>query len=191
MSANSISRFTLSLATSLLLIVTLSFWYPAPVSAECGTGQQISSCINCHQLQTPSLGQSQWHTLHAGKNTCVDCHAGNQTVFTKEQAHLGIFANPLTNVYTNCHACHPSDYQKRGNSFAEILHFSAAGLSAPNQNQLVSNNSVDNEIITKTEDSRKPSAAIDLPIVLILSGGAAVAMVFLFLATINFWRQGQ
>jgi len=188
MSKKSISRFTF-LAVFILLMVSFSLAYPASVSAQCGTGQQVSSCKNCHELLTPAFSKSEWHSLHAGKNTCVDCHGGNATDMDKTQAHVGIFANPLTGVYTNCHSCHPSSYQDRAENFGEILHFTPTGLNAPiSYNQPLSKKVVENTIVMRTPDTITPSRDIDLSTALILSGGAAVGLIFVSFVFLNFWR---
>jgi hypothetical protein len=36
-------------------------------------------------------------------------------------AHQNLVANPLDDIYTNCHSCHPDDYQARAERFAAEL----------------------------------------------------------------------
>ena len=188
MSVKPVSHFIFLLAASLLFVSFLLLWNPAPVSAQCGTGGQVSTCLNCHQIQTPAFSQSEWHKIHAGKNTCIDCHAGNATAPEKSLSHLGMYANPLSDVYTNCHSCHPADYQQRAGSFAKITHFIPAGLALPEKNLAISNHANKYEILLQTTDTSTPSRAIDLPSMLILSGGIATAFILFFLAFVNFWH---
>ena len=51
MLAKLVSRSFVLLTVSLLFVASLLLWFPIPVSAQCGTGQQLSSCVNCHQQQ--------------------------------------------------------------------------------------------------------------------------------------------
>ena len=49
----------------------------------------------------------------------------------KELAHVGIIANPLEDVYTNCHACHPDDYWQRAETFAVELNITPSSRATP------------------------------------------------------------
>ena len=191
MLAKLVSRSFVLLTASLVFVASLLLGSPIPVSAQCGTGQQLSSCVNCHQQQAAFSGNGDWHRLHAGKNTCVDCHGGNPTALDEAQAHLGIFANPLTDVYTNCHTCHPSEFQQRAGSFAAILHTTPTGLTAPvsMHSQPDSNITVVNEIVIQPENTSLPSTALDLPTILILSSGAIIALIFSILILMNISHQ--
>jgi len=94
---------------------------PSPVSAQCGTDPPHSSCVNCHEIQEPVYENGEWHGVHARKDCCTNCHGGNCSADEKEQAHVGMIPNPLEDIYTNCHACHPDDYPKRADIFAAEL----------------------------------------------------------------------
>ena len=185
MSEKSIPRPFLLFAAAFLFIVSLSLWYFTPVLADCGTGSGQSSCVNCHQSPGHSISQGIWHTSHAGKSACIDCHGGNATTLDKAQAHIGVFGDPLTDVYTNCHACHPSDYASRAGSFAKTLNVTPSGLVAPTRLQKVSAVKPENEIVVQIEDTNRNSSIDNFPTILIASGGVVIALLFGLLVFAN------
>ena len=120
------------LAGVLLLtgVVTLSIM-PTPVSAQCGVNPPPSSCITCHEIQAPVYENGEWHGVHARKDCCTNCHGGNCSADEKERAHVGLIPNPLADIYTNCHACHPDDYQQRAAIFAAELGITPSSRKTP------------------------------------------------------------
>jgi hypothetical protein len=49
----------------------------------------------------------------------------------KNLAHQGMIANPLSDIYTNCHSCHPDDYQMRAEVFAVELGITPSSIATP------------------------------------------------------------
>ena len=185
MSGKSIPRSFFLVAAAFLFIVPLSLWYFTPVSADCGTGSGRSSCENCHQSPGASISQGAWHTSHAGKSACINCHGGNATTPDKAQAHIGVFGNPLTDVYTNCNACHPADYPDRAGSFARVLNVTPAGIATPARIQKLSAVKPENQIMVETEDVNRQSSIDIFPTILVASGGVVIALFFGLLVFVN------
>jgi hypothetical protein len=105
---------------------------PIPVAAQCGSNPPPdSSCITCHASEAPIDETSPWHSIHAEKDCCVNCHGGNCRASDKDQAHMDVITNPLGDIYTNCHTCHPDDYQARAEIFASDLGITPGSISTP------------------------------------------------------------
>lgn len=79
-----------------------------------------SSCLTCHEQVDPVADKGEWHVIHARNDFCRNCHGGDDRTMDKDQAHIGMMANPLDDTYLSCHACH-IDYQQRADKFAVIL----------------------------------------------------------------------
>jgi hypothetical protein len=118
------SRMALLIGMTVLTL-GLAVWaaWPPLALAQCGGGDQPpeSSCCACHAIAHPVLGQGEWHEIHARKDCCWNCHGGNDQAQDKDLAHIGLVSHPLEDPYTNCHACHPDDYQQRAERFAVAL----------------------------------------------------------------------
>ncbi len=123
-------RFTLTGAFLLVSAVILGIG-PSTVSAQCGVNPPHSSCITCHETQAPVYENGVWHGAHARKDCCTNCHGGNCNAEEKEQAHVGMIPNPLEDIYTNCHACHPDDYPQRAAVFAAELGITPSSRETP------------------------------------------------------------
>jgi hypothetical protein len=106
--------------SSLFVIILLLLVGIAPVRADCG-GPQISSCTTCHAQADPVSGKGEWYSIHASKHICINCHGGYGSTMDKNLAHEGLVANPLNDIYTDCHSCHPEDYDARAQIFASTL----------------------------------------------------------------------
>jgi hypothetical protein len=124
------SKKVLLLTGIALLVVALGNLFPTPVHAQCGTWP-VGSCVTCHIEQAPVYDEGHWHSVHARRDCCTNCHGGNCSATEKELAHVGLIANPLEDVYTNCHACHPDDYWQRAEVFAAELDITPASRSTP------------------------------------------------------------
>jgi hypothetical protein len=110
--------------------IILSIW-PTSVSAQCGVNPPDPSCVTCHEIQEPVYGKGEWHSIHARKDCCTNCHGGNCSAAEKERAHEGMVPNPLSDIYTNCHACHPDDYPERAARFAAELGITPSSRETP------------------------------------------------------------
>jgi hypothetical protein len=108
------------LFSSLVLMMLLLWVGIAPVQAQCGEPQP-SSCTTCHAREDPVNEKGEWHSIHASKDICIKCHGGNGTTMNKDLAHENLMKNPLNDIYTDCHSCHPDDYEARSVIFASTL----------------------------------------------------------------------
>ena len=92
-------------------------------AAQCPDIPEKSSCITCHQTQTipPDRASYEWHNLHFQKDCCTRCHGGNCIAEEEDLAHEGMAIQPLEDIFTSCHGCHPDDYQERANLLAASI----------------------------------------------------------------------
>jgi hypothetical protein len=128
------SSITVLVAMAVLGILTTS-----PVRAQCGVPQQ-SSCTTCHAQEDPVSGKGEWHIIHASKDICINCHGGNATTMDKDLAHETLTANPLSDIYTDCHSCHP-DYDVRAQIFASTLGVTPGSCATPTQVPVINTSS--------------------------------------------------
>jgi hypothetical protein len=117
----------------LTAMVVLGGLTASPAQAQCGDTPADSSCITCHETQgaNPVYGNGEWHTIHARKDCCWSCHGGNTKTQDKNLAHIGMTANPLEDIYTDCHSCHPEDYPERAKKFALALSLTPGSAPTP------------------------------------------------------------
>lgn len=101
----------------------------SPVLADCGTPTK-SSCITCHAPDGHVEVMGKWNSVHLNQDMCINCHGGNGSTMNKDLAHEGIVAQPLSDIYTNCHSCHP-DYDVRAQIFASTLGITPASCATP------------------------------------------------------------
>jgi len=117
---------------ALLVVILLSLSHPVPAAAQCGgSGGSTSSCLTCHEKEDPVAGNGEWHIIHAGKDICINCHGGNGNTLDKTLAHQGLMAQPLSDIYTDCHSCHPYDYETRSQQFAPTLGVTPGSCTTP------------------------------------------------------------
>jgi hypothetical protein len=106
----------------ILAILLACLWaLPQPAQAQCGDRPEDSTCKTCHEESYPVYGTGEWHDIHARKDCCWNCHGGNSRSMDKDTAHAGMVLNPLTDIYQDCYACHPYDYDKRATIFGAQL----------------------------------------------------------------------
>jgi hypothetical protein len=117
------------LISSMAVVILLLQVGIVPVRAECGE-PPVSSCTTCHAQEDPINGKGAWHIIHASKDICINCHGGNASTMNKELAHDTLTANPLSDIYTDCHSCHP-DYDARAQIFASILGITPGSCTTP------------------------------------------------------------
>jgi hypothetical protein len=118
------------IALLVVSLVSLSLTFPA--SAQCGgPGESASSCKTCHEEQDPVDSNGEWHIIHAEKDICINCHGGNGTTMDKTLAHQEMTVHPLSDIYTDCHSCHPYDYAVRAQIFAPTLGVTPGSCATP------------------------------------------------------------
>ncbi len=103
-----------------LILAVFTLFFPSAAVAQCGTPAK-STCFACHAQQDPIADKGEWHVVHANKDICINCHGGNGTSADIALAHQGMTAHPLSDIYTDCHSCHPDDYTVRAQRFASTL----------------------------------------------------------------------
>ncbi|OGN89594.1 MAG: hypothetical protein A2Y88_06760 [Chloroflexi bacterium RBG_13_48_10] len=105
---------------------------PSPVVAQCGIDPMPeSSCITCHVQEAPVFEDGVWHGVHGRKDCCSNCHGGNCKAMDENLAHQSLILNPLSDIYTNCHSCHPDDYMARAAVFAAELGITPISIQTP------------------------------------------------------------
>jgi hypothetical protein len=122
--------FVRSIIISSMVVIFLLLWAGAiSVRADCG-GPQPSSCTTCHAQEDPVSEKGEWHIIHASKDICINCHGGNGSTMNKDLAHETLTVNPLSDIYTDCHSCHP-DYDVRAQKFASTMGITPGSCATP------------------------------------------------------------
>jgi len=165
-------------------IFTLLVMWTLPVHAQCENPP--SSCVTCHEKQLPVFESGGWHIIHGRKDICANCHGGNSLAVEKWLAHEGMLSNPLSDIYTSCHQCHP-DYIERAAHFAATLQItsSSSATATPVPVIPVSGGSGPDQSIFQSHLVTAPPAAAQ-PLSMIIIG-----MVILFFFGLALGRLGQ
>ncbi len=166
-----------TMGTILVLAVSMTLLLPAPVRAQCGNPQP-SSCTTCHAQADPVADKGEWHISHAGNDICINCHGGNGSTMDKNLAHQGMLAQPLSDIYTDCHSCHP-DYVERAVPYAATLQITPSSCATPTPVAVsnVSSRLPPNGIVMPSD---LVSAASPLQLFTLIAGGLAVVALFFF-----------
>jgi hypothetical protein len=164
----------INILAAVLIGVGLLVWRSGLAQAQCGDTPPKSSCITCHAQVDPVYQNGEWHGIHALKDCCTNCHGGNCRAPEKELAHESLIAQPLDDIYTNCHSCHPDDYQERAARFALLLGVTPG--SSPTSTPVPAQPLVVHEIVIPTFTKLPASTA--QPWIYIL-GGAGFTTFFL------------
>ena len=114
---------------SVAVVIILLGMEIVTVHAQCEQPQP-SSCTTCHAQTDPVSDKGEWHIIHASKDICINCHGGNGSTMEKDLAHQGVVANPLNDIYTDCHSCHP-DYETRAAQFAPTIGMTPGSCATP------------------------------------------------------------
>jgi hypothetical protein len=101
--------------------------------ADCGTPPR-SSCISCHAPDGHVEVMGEWNSIHLSQDMCTNCHGGNGSTMDTDSAHVDIVAQPLSDIYTDCHSCHPEDYAARSAQFAATLGVTPSSCETPTPN---------------------------------------------------------
>jgi hypothetical protein len=150
---------------------------PSPVSAQFGDYPPPSSCITCHEIQAPVYENGEWHGIHARKDCCTNCHGGNCSADEKERAHIGMIPNPLEDIYTNCHACHPYDYQQRAALFAVELGITPSSRQTPTPVPNLAGNSQPPDLALPADFTSIPASE---PPIRLINFGLLIVAILLF-----------
>jgi hypothetical protein len=139
---------------------------PSSVTAQCGSNPPPdSNCYTCHVQENPVEGNGEWHGIHGQKDYCAECHGGNCTAMDKDLAHQGVIFNPLTDIYTNCHSCHPDNYQDLANTFATELGITPSSTATPTS--VPTQKFIANSLIVLPSPTPNTPAAFPMPIALV------------------------
>ncbi len=173
-------------ATGMILLVVslISLCQPSPVLAQCGdSGEQLSSCIKCHETQAPVADKGEWHIIHASKDICLNCHGGNGSIMDQGLAHMNMTVDPLEDVYTDCHACHP-DYDSRAERFAITLGVTPGSCATPTTVAAggVSGGSSDGNLVIPSNTNMVSMPATPSQVVPIVISGGMLALALLLFA---------
>jgi hypothetical protein len=164
------------LCISLVMFLTI-IWAltPSHVFAQCGSDTPPdSTCYTCHLAEKPSPDDSLWHGIHASKDCCARCHGGNCMSMDQDLAHQGIVTNPLSDIYTNCHSCHPDDYQARAELFAAELDFTPS--SSPTSTPVIAGESLAKPLVILAAPTPVTHSVSPIPLIF---GGLAFITLFL------------
>jgi thiosulfate/3-mercaptopyruvate sulfurtransferase len=107
------------------------------IIAGCGTSElnTTNTCKSCHtnanmlQSADPSINPTDFLVTQGffdsphGILQCVDCHKGNPSSASMQQAHSGMINDPSLNPNTVCTNCHAGIVQ----SYTTSLHYTLAG----------------------------------------------------------------
>jgi hypothetical protein len=170
--------FVIIFAGMLFLGIGFLVWVltPLPVSAQCGSNPPPdSSCYTCHVQEDPVAENGEWHGVHARKDCCAKCHGGNCSTMDKNLAHQGMVANPLSDIYTDCHSCHPDDYQAKADIFAAELDITPGSIATPTP--VPSGKILAAPLVILPTPLLTTSSGLPLPLIL---GGSAVIILFIF-----------
>ena len=130
MNMRRLSRWLLTICILIGATLVLCAVSASRVSADCSVPPK-SSCISCHAPDGHVMAMGEWNKVHLNQDMCTSCHGGNASAKDKSQAHAGMVAQPLGDIYTDCHSCHPADYQARANQLAATLNVTPQSCATP------------------------------------------------------------
>jgi len=116
-----------------LLMGAVLFWSilaASPASAQC-ENPPTSSCLSCHAKVDHLAGMGEWNKAHLKQDICTSCHGGNGSAMEEALAHMDMVAQPLSDIYTDCHSCHPEDYTEKSKQLAATLNVTPASCTTP------------------------------------------------------------
>jgi hypothetical protein len=159
-----------------LLLAAALLLYPEPARAQCGEPPP-SSCSSCHVLEHPINMESEWHLIHCRQDICLSCHGGNASTMDMDLSHESMNAQPLSDIYTDCHSCHP-DYDERAGRFTTALGVTPGSCATPT---LVAPNS--SHLVPPFGSADPASPQADAPLTLasaaLMAGGLTAMALFL------------
>jgi hypothetical protein len=126
-----LDRWIVTLATMLLVALSLLLNLPARVSAAPATDSSSNSCFTCHEdlYYLHDMGKYYCLTEHADR--CVNCHQGDPTVMNEAASHQGLIAYPQQEDGQKCSQCHPQDAQAHLDTFASLAGYKTVIKASP------------------------------------------------------------
>jgi hypothetical protein len=106
---------------------------PASVHAQESTPQvDHGTCIKCHEDLYFLHDTGNWFCIRESPMCCVDCHGGNPTSLSKEEAHANRKAHPIINDdISKCRECHPAQCTERVAKFDQVAGISNVLIAVP------------------------------------------------------------
>ena len=102
----------------------------SPASAQC-ENPPTSSCFSCHAKVDHLAGMGEWNKVHMKQEMCTSCHGGNGSTIDEAMAHADMVPQPLSDIYTDCHSCHPLDYTEKSKQLAASLKVTPGSCATP------------------------------------------------------------
>jgi hypothetical protein len=130
MSRKILFRWLLTIAVLFVVVLIWCAVSTSPVFADCGAPPK-SSCSSCHAPDGHVEGMGEWNSIHLNQDMCTNCHGGNGSTMDKALAHEDIVAQPLSDIYTDCHSCHPTDYMAKSAQLAASLNVTPESCATP------------------------------------------------------------
>jgi hypothetical protein len=130
MSRKFIVRWILTAAVLSVVTIIWGMLSTTHVRADCGSPPK-STCSSCHIPGSHVEVMGEWNSVHLAQDMCINCHGGNGNAMDEGLAHEGMAAQPLSDIFTNCHSCHPIDYLARSEQLAVSLNVTPASCATP------------------------------------------------------------
>jgi hypothetical protein len=90
------------------------------------------NCIKCHENLYFLHDTGNWYCLMESPMTCTQCHGGDPSALTQDEAHLGRAAHPVINEdISKCQECHPEQCYERVDLFDQVAGISEIKIAAP------------------------------------------------------------
>lgn len=178
MNVRTLSRWFLIIGLFMVVAIVWSVLSTSSASAQCDTPPK-SSCNSCHAQVDHLAGMGEWNSAHLDQDMCTNCHGGNGSTMEKVSAHVGVVAQPLSDIYTDCHSCHPADYAERSAQYAATLNVTPGSCATPTP-VVVNNVSGGPPPGGITLESHSVSTTIQPKSFLLIAGGLATLAFFFF-----------
>jgi hypothetical protein len=125
----------LNLLTALALtaICMIPFTQPAQAQIQPHPNHESNdNCIKCHEDLYFLHDTGNWYCIKESPMTCTECHGGNASAITSEEAHTGRAAHPvINNDITKCQECHAEECDERMDIFNQVAGINAVLVAVP------------------------------------------------------------
>ena len=171
---------TVLTALVLTVVITLPFAQSAQAQIQIGDNYEANdNCIKCHENLYFLHDTGNWYCLRESPMTCTECHGGDPSALTQEQAHVGRAAHPVINEdISKCQECHPMECNERVNMFNQVAGISEVKVAAPYRPVLKVETTDLEEFQTRQETSPWIDVWKLLPILLVAGTALLVYMVY-------------